>query len=173
MSTFRAYFNEKLIPVRIRIPYVPNQSYITKYTSGKLLFTFVIMFSFFCKYLYILSLFIAPFIKKKKISHTLLTEMQEQNENAKLFLRKIYYEISCYILPLFTLLYKICGLCTNYNPWKGKKQQKNMTLSLELLRPCAIHKNFYWEKTAVSQTVWVPGFNNKWCLAFTQHMLST
>lgn len=92
---------------------MPNQSYITKYTSGKLLFTFVIMFSFFCKYLYILSLFIAPFIQKKKKSHTLLTEMQEQNENAKLFLRKIYYEISCYILPLFTLLYKICGLCTN------------------------------------------------------------
>lgn len=114
MSTFRAYFNEKLIPVRIRIPYVPNQSYITKYTSGKLLFTFVIMFSFFvntCTF----SAYLLHLLLKKK-SHTLLTEMQEQNENAKLFLRKIYYEISCYILPLFTLLYKICGLCTNYNP---------------------------------------------------------
>lgn len=35
---------------------------ITKHTSGKLLFTFVIMFRLlYCKYLYILGLFIAPY----------------------------------------------------------------------------------------------------------------
>lgn len=123
-SRFREqYFKDKLIPVRIRIPYVPNQSYITKYTSGKLLFTFVIMFRlFFCKYLYILSLFIAPFIKREK-SHTLLTEMQEQNENAKLFLRKIYYEISCYILPfiLFFFCTKSVGSAQTMTHEKKKK----------------------------------------------------
>lgn len=43
--------------------FVPNQSDITKYTSSKLLFTFlVVMFrlTFVCKYVYIFSLFIAP-----------------------------------------------------------------------------------------------------------------
>lgn len=87
------------------------------------------MFSFFCKYLYILSLFIAPFIKKrKKKSHTLLTEMQEQNENAKLFLRKIYYEISCYILPLFTLFCtKSVGSAQTITHEKEKKNHDFVT----------------------------------------------
>lgn len=79
--------------------FVPNQSDITKYTSSKLLFTFlVVMFrlTFVCKYVYIFSLFIAP------LNH-MPYYRQKTNEKYYFWKKTFYYKISCYSLPFFFL----------------------------------------------------------------------
>lgn len=140
---------------------MPNQSLSTKYTSGKLLFTFVIMFRLFfffvntCTF----SAYLLHLLLKKK-SHTLLTETDARTKwkYKLIFEKKFYYKISCYNLPLFNSFF-----CTKSMTHKEKKT----LLSLEFLRPCAIHKNVNWQKKqkkqpAASLTVCVCGWDGEW-----------
>ena len=74
---------------------------------------------FFCKYLYILSLFIAPFIKKKNITY-LINRDENKMKIQTYFWKQFYYEISCYNLPLFTLF--VQNPWVVHNPWLTRKK---------------------------------------------------
>lgn len=107
---------------------------------------------FFCKYLYILSLFIAPFIKNK-ITYLINRQMQEQNENTNLFFEEKKYEISCYNLLLLRLF-------VYSKQWVVHNPRKK-TLSLEFL-DYVLPINLYLDKKMLCLTVCVHGLENSW-----------
>lgn len=82
--------------------------------------------------------------------------MQEQNESTNLFLKNFL---------LWNLMLQLAIIhsffCTKFmgsaQPMthKEKKKKKKKLLSLEFLRPCAIHKNFYWQKAALCVIVYL------------------
>lgn len=106
---------------------MPNQSYITKYTSGKLLFTFVIMFSFFCKYLYILSLFIAPFIKKK-ITYVINRDARAKWKCKVIFEKNLLRNLMLHFAIIHSFVQNL-WVVHKLTHEKEKNNKKNMTVT--------------------------------------------
>lgn len=92
--------------------------------------------------------------------------MQEQNENTNLFLKKFYYEISCYNLPLFTLFCtKSMGSAQPMMTHKEKKNGKKHFCHWSSLDHVLSIKTFTDKKNCLYLTVCVPGLDNKCCPA--------
>lgn len=66
---------------------------------------------------------------------------KNKNKNTNLFLKKLYYEISCYNLPLLTLFIQNTWAVTAHDSRKKNKKKKPVTGV-----PCAIHKNLLTKK---------------------------
>lgn len=67
---------------------------------------------------------------------------KNKNENTNLFLKKLYYEISCYNLPLMTLFVQNTWAVTAQDSREKTNKQKTSVTGV----PCAIHKNLLTKK---------------------------
>lgn len=88
--------------------------------------------------------------------------MQEQYENANLFLKIVFITKSHVTTCHYSLfLYKMHGC--SWPMTRGEKKK----LSLEFLRPCAIHKNLLTKKKRKKK----PAVSDSLCTWVTQYML--
>lgn len=84
--------------------------------------------------------------------------MQEQNETY--FLQILLWNL---MLQLAIIHSFVQNAWVVHNPCLTRTTQEKILLSLEFLRPCAIHKNLYWQKVLC---LCVHGCDYEWCPAW-------